>query len=267
MYRAFEWKAPVFAHVPLILKPTGKGKLSKRDGAKLGIPVFPLNWDNEAIGFKESGYLSGALVNYLTLLGWNPGGEKEIFSLDELSQVFSLEKINKGGGRFDLDRCKWFNQQYLQTLTGSDLVGVLKDELTSRNINEKRVDLKAVAALIQNRLVLLTDVWKEAHYFFVAPTDYDAKAVKKQWKVETVEILDRVSSIMEESQFKNAEELSGLIKNWAGEKNIRLGMIMAPLRIAVVGSLRGPDVFEICTIIGARACVDRIKRASKQISF
>lgn len=265
LYKAFGWNPPVFAHVPLILKPAGKGKLSKRDGAKLGIPVFPLNWDNETIGFKESGYLSPALVNYLALLGWNPGGKKEIFSLEELSKEFSLENINKAGGRFDIERCNWFNQQHIQALPPSHLIGVLNDELTKRCVEKNGVDLKSVVGLVQNRLVLLSDLWEEAGFFFSAPEKYDLAAVKKQWKDETPEILGRISILIGQSKFKTADDLSNIVKSWASEKSIRLGMIMAPLRIALVGSLRGPDVFEICAAVGAETCIERIKRALDRI--
>lgn len=265
LYNAFGWEAPAFAHVPLILKPTGKGKLSKRDGDKFGFPVFPLQWDNQTPGFKEDGYLPAALLNYLALLGWNPGGEKEVFSLEELVDSFSLEGITKSGGRFDPERCKWFNQQYLQVANTKTLVPVLENELSKRELMAGNVSLIEVIALIQNRLTLLTDIWGEANLFFESPNAYDEKAVRKQWKENTSEILKSVAELLANATEQTPEGLSALIKAWANENGIGLGKIMAPLRIALVGSLRGPDVFAICSILGAATCVERINRAIKNL--
>ena len=266
LYNAFGWKPPVFAHVPLILKPTGKGKLSKRDGDKFGFPVFPLKWDKITPGFKESGYLPEGLVNYLALLGWSPNGEKEIFNLDELVEVFSLKSITKSGGRFDPDRCKWFNQQYLQNADSSIVATVLEKEVKSKGFEDSAVDINRVAQLIQNRLTLLTDVWNEASFFFVEPLNYDEKAVRKQWKDETSDILTTVIGLLGGSKETSANALRSLIKGYADDKGIGLGKIMAPLRIALVGGLRGPDVFEICSTIGVNKSILRINNALKHIS-
>lgn len=266
LYKAFGWDLPVFAHVPLILKPTGKGKLSKRDGAKFGFPVFPLTWDSNTPGFRESGYLPQALTNYIALLGWSPGGEKELFSLSELTKMFSLEAITKSGGRFDPERCKWFNQQYLQQVDSSLLVAVLEKEVKTNGVEKSDVDLTRVAKLIQNRLTLLTDVWREAGFFFVAPREFDEKALRKQWKPETAIVLAEVAALIGGANDTSATALSALIKNWAGENNIGLGKIMAPLRIALVGSLRGPDVFDICSTIGINSSVERINAALNHVS-
>lgn len=265
LYNAFGWEAPAFAHVPLILKPTGKGKLSKRDGDKFGFPVFPLQWDDQTPGFKEEGYLPAALLNYLALLGWNPGGEKEMFSLEELIDSFSLGGITKSGGRFDPERCKWFNQQYLQVADAKTLVPVLEKELSKRVLKTGNVSLIEVIALIQNRLTLLTDIWGEANFFFESPSTYDEKAVRKQWKENTNEILGNVAALLGNATEQTPEGLSSLIKDWANENGVGLGKIMAPLRISLVGSLRGPDVFAICSILGAETCVERINRAIKHL--
>ena len=266
LYNAFGWKPPVFAHVPLILKPTGKGKLSKRDGDKFGFPVFPLKWDKITPGFKENGYLPESLVNYLALLGWSPNGEKEIFNLDELVEVFSLKSITKSGGRFDPDRCKWFNQQYLQNADSSIVATVLEKEVKSKGFEDSAIDINRVAQLIQNRLTLLTDVWNEASFFFVEPLNYDEKAVRKQWKDETSDILTTVIGLLGGSKETSANALRSLIKGYANDNGIGLGKIMAPLRIALVGSLRGPDVFEICSTIGVNKSILRINNALKHIS-
>ncbi len=265
LYNAFGWKAPAFAHVPLILKPTGKGKLSKRDGDKFGFPVFPLQWDDQTPGFKEEGYLPAALLNYLALLGWSPGGEKEVFSLEELVDSFSLGGITKSGGRFDPERCKWFNQQYLQVADTKTLVPVLENELSKRELKAGKVSLIEVIALIQNRLTLLTDIWGEANFFFESPNAYDEKAVQKQWQENTSEILRNVAALLANATEQSSDGLSALIKDWANENGVGLGKIMAPLRIALVGSLRGPDVFAICSILCAATCVERINRAIKNL--
>ena len=261
LYEAFGWKAPVFAHVPLILKPTGKGKLSKRDGEKFGFPVFPLEWNDDTKGFKETGYLPEALVNYLALLGWNPGGEEELFSLEELVSLFSLEGITKAGGRFDPERCKWFNQQHLHKVDSRVVELSLDALLQERGISPAQESTAAVVALVQDRLTLLTDLWDEAHFFFVAPVQYDEKAIRKQWKEETPEILTAVMKIIERASNTQPETLSTQIKSWAHENGVKLGMIMAPLRVALVGALKGPDVFAICSALGRAECVRRIATA------
>ena len=261
LYEAFGWKAPVFAHVPLILKPTGKGKLSKRDGEKFGFPVFPLEWNDDTKGFKEAGYLPEALVNYLALLGWNPGGEEELFSLEELVSLFSLEGITKSGGRFDPERCKWFNQQHLHKVDSRVVELSLDALLQERGISPAQESTAAVVALVQDRLTLLTDLWDEAHFFFVAPVQYDEKAIRKQWKEETPEILTAVMKIIERASNTQPETLSAQIKSWAHENGVKLGMIMAPLRVALVGALKGPDVFAICSALGRAECMRRIATA------
>ncbi len=261
LYHAFGWSPPTFAHVPLILKPTGKGKLSKRDGDKFGFPVFPLRWDDQTPGFRESGYLPDALVNYLALLGWNPGGERELYSTQELITLFSLENINKGGGRFDPERCKWFNQQYVQQADSAIIEHALKGFLREKGIEKTTVDTYRVVALVQDRLTLLPDVWDEADFFFVAPSNYDEKAVRKQWKDETPTILAAVKTLITTAPNMEAETLSELIKGWAAENEVRLGMVMAPLRIALVGALRGPDVFAICSVLGKENCIKRLDAA------
>lgn len=261
LYEAFGWKAPVFAHVPLILKPTGKGKLSKRDGEKFGFPVFPLEWNDDTKGFKEAGYLPEALVNYLALLGWNPGGKEELFSLEELASLFSLEGITKAGGRFDPERCKWFNQQHLHKVDSRVVELSLDALLQERGITPAQESTAAVVALVQDRLTLLTDLWGEAHFFFVAPVQYDEKAIRKQWKEETPEILTAVMTIIERASNTQPESLSALIKSWAHENGVKLGMVMAPLRISLVGALKGPDVFAICSALGRAECMRRIAAA------
>ena len=265
LYNAFGWKNPVFAHVPLILKPAGKGKLSKRDGDKFGFPVFPLEWNIETPGFKESGYLPEALANYLALLGWNPGGEKELFSRDELVDLFSLKEVTKGGMRFDPKRCRWFNQQHLHKADSAIVESSLKQVLQRKGIDSTSVSTAAVVDLVQNRLTLLSDIWEETHFFFIAPGEYDEKAVRKQWKVETKEILSQVMLILKQANDTRVETISTSIKLWACKNDVNLRMIMGPLRIAIVGALKGPDIFAVCAVLGKAECTTRILCAIERI--
>ena len=207
-----------------------------------------------------------SLINYLALLGWSPGGERELYSLNELVDAFSLEAITKSGGRFDPERCKWFNQQYLQQADPSLIATVLEKEIKKNKAENKVVDLNRVVELIQNRLTLLTDIWAEACFFFIAPTAYDEKAVRKQWKAETTKILIDLIALIANTNDSSASGLNALIRGWANENNIGLGKIMAPLRIALVGSLRGPDVFEICSCIGVENSIYRINKILKHMS-
>lgn len=265
LYNAFGWKSPVFAHVPLILKPAGKGKLSKRDGDKFGFPVFPLEWDIETPGFKEVGYLPEALANYLALLGWNPGGEKELFSLDELVDLFSLKQITKAGGRFDPERCRWFNEQHLHKADSAIVENSLNRLLKLKGIDSTSVSTAAVVGLVQNRLTLLSDIWEESHFFFIAPSEYDEKAVRKQWKDETKDILSEVMLIIKGAKDARAETLSASIKLWASKNGVKLGMVMAPLRIALIGALKGPDIFAVCAVLGKVECSTRILGAIEKL--
>ena len=265
LYNAFGWKNPVFAHVPLILKPAGKGKLSKRDGDKFGFPVFPLEWDIKTPGVKETGYLPEALANYLALLGWNPGGEKELFSLDELVDLFSLKQITKAGGRFDPERCRWFNEQHLHKADSAIIEDSLNQLLKQRGIDSTSVSTAAVVGLVQNRLTLLSDIWEESHFFFIAPGEYDEKAVRKQWKDETKDILSQVMLIIKGAKDTRAETLSASIKIWASKNGVKLGMVMAPLRIALIGALKGPDIFAVCAVLGKAECTTRILGAIEKM--
>ena len=199
-------------------------------------------------------------------MGWNAGGEKELFSINELVESFSLEGITTSSGRFDPERCKWFNQQHLQNIDPSILVLRLEQELEKRRIPKKEVDLNRVITLIQERLVLLTDIWTETCFFFEVPEVFDEKAIQKQWKEGTTEILTTVCKLLACASETTAHELNSLVKGWAKKNNVGLGKVMAPLRLALVGALRGPDVFEICSVIGISECLNRINNAIKEVS-
>jgi glutamyl-tRNA synthetase len=269
LYRSFEWEAPVFAHLPLILRPTGKGKLSKRDGAKFGFPVFPLEWDDTKEGelykgFREEGYFNDALVNFLAFLGWNPGTEQEIFSLDELIQAFDLERINKAGARFDIDKMKWFNQQYMQLQSDESLAEAFQKshpELSSIDVNY----IAIVVGMIKERATFVSDFWSLSHFFFTAPQEYDAKASKKAFKEGTSELMQQLIQVIEPIEDVSVENLQTEIKGWITSNEIGFGKVMQPLRLALVGALQGPDLFEIMFMIGKQETIKRIQKVVETI--
>ena len=270
LYDAFGWKAPQFAHLPLILKPTGKGKLSKRDGDKLGFPVFPLEWTDQKTGdvsrgYKEDGYFSGAVINFLAFLGWNPGTEQEIFSLEELVNSFDLEKVNKSGSRFDPDKIKWYNHHYMQIQDNNELAQNFKAtriELAEIDVNY----IELVIALVKERATFVSDFWDLTSYFFVAPDYYDEKAFKKAFKDGTSEILNTVKDLIQNIEAFDVENLQSTIKGWITSNEIGFGKVMMPLRLALVGALQGPDVFQIIYMIGRDEAVKRIDDAIEAIS-
>ncbi len=263
LYDAFGWQAPKFAHLPLIMKPVGKGKLSKRDGEKLGFPVFPLSW-NESVGYKETGYFPEAVVNFLAFLGWNPGTEQEIFSLEELINQFSLERVNKSGARFDPDKTKWYNQHYLQQadvniLADSFLHNISNREIPSHFLNKSYV--AQVVTLIKERAVFIEDLWNLGDYFFITPENYNEKATKKQWKEGTADIMKQVTAIIEAISDFTSENVEAIVKNWIGEKELSFGKVMPPLRLVIVGDMKGPHLFDIIALIGKEESIKRIKKA------
>ncbi len=263
LYDAFEWQAPQFAHLPLIMKPVGKGKLSKRDGEKLGFPVFPLSW-NESVGYKETGYFPEAVVNFLALLGWNPGTEQEIFSLEELINEFSLERVNKSGARFDPDKTKWYNQHYLQHADVKTVADSFLNILSSKEVLPQLLEttyIEQVVTLIKERAVFIGDLWGLGDYFFVAPQSYNEKAVKKQWKAGTPDIMQQVFEVIESISDFTSENVEAIVKNWIGEKELSFGKVMPPLRLIIVGDMKGPHLFDIIALIGKAESLERIKKA------
>ena len=264
LYDAFGWEAPEFAHLPLILKPTGKGKLSKRDGDKMGFPVFPLEYTAPdgivSKGYKEEGYFPEAVVNFLAFLGWNPGTEQEIFSLEELINTFDLGKVHKAGARFDPDKTKWFNHHYMQQQLDLDLAKQFK--AIQPELNEVDVNYIAlVVGLIKERATFIQEFWDLSHFFFTAPTAYDEKAAKKAWKDDTDTLMNELVSIILKTEADSAETLRTAIKDWITFKEIGFGKVMMPLRLALVGALQGPDVFDIMFMIGQAETIKRIEIA------
>ncbi|PIB28016.1 glutamate--tRNA ligase [Maribacter sp. 4U21] len=266
LYDAFKWQAPEFAHLPLIMKPVGKGKLSKRDGEKGGFPVFPLSW-KDAAGYKEAGYFPEAVINFLALLGWNPGTEQELFSLDELVKSFSLDRVNKSGARFDPDKTKWYNQQYMQVMENADLAIAYKVELDTKLASEQEeygLDyIEEVISLIKERAVFVTDFWDLSDYFFLAPNDYNEKAVKKQWKEGTGAIMEELALVLESIDDFTTQNTEAMIKAWITKKELPFGKVMPPLRLVLVGDMKGPHIFDITAMIGKTETISRIRKAIK----
>ncbi|AUP79437.1 glutamate--tRNA ligase [Flavivirga eckloniae] len=266
LYKAFGWDAPEFAHLPLILKPTGKGKLSKRDGDKLGFPVFPLEWTDPKTkdvsrGYKEDGYFPEAMVNFLAFLGWNPGTEQEIFSMDALIEAFDLSRVNKSGARFDPDKTKWFNHHYMQEQNNDDLAELFKP-IVDEKVNEIDINYIAlVIGLIKERATFVSDLWGLSHFFFQAPNSYDEKASKKAFKEGTKELMQELVSIINGIEDFSVENLQTKIKGWITDNEIGFGKVMMPLRLALVGALQGPDVFDIMFMIGEKESIKRIETA------
>jgi len=287
LYQAFGWEAPEFAHLPLILKPTGKGKLSKRDGDKLGFPVFPLEWKNPKTGdvskgYKEEGYFPEAVINFLAFLGWNPGTEQEIFSLEELIADFDLKRVHKAGARFDPDKTKWYNHYYLQEQNNDDLAkqflpiinnqlsviasetkqSISNNEITTSQTPRNDIDIDyitKVIALIKERATFVSEFWDLSHFFFEAPKTYDEKASVKAFKGNTKELMVELVSVVNSIEEFSVVNLQTKIKAWITSKEIGFGKIMMPLRLALVGELKGPEVFDIMFMIGKEESIKRIE--------
>lgn len=271
LYNAFGWDAPKFAHLPLILKPIGKGKLSKRDGDKLGFPVFPLAYTNEetggvSLGYKESGYFSDAFINMLSLLGWNPGTEQELFSIEELITTFDLSRVSKSGAKFSLDKTNWFNQQYLQKKTDTELALLFSVILKNKKIKSSEGYVEKVVSLIKERAVFVKDFWSLSCYFFKTPEDYNEKASKKQWKEGTSALMNELIKVLTSIDDFSSKTIEETVKSWITSKEIGFGKIMQPLRLAIVGEMKGPHLFDIIDMIGKDEAVLRIKKIIKTLS-
>jgi glutamate--tRNA ligase len=263
LYEAMGWEAPQFAHLSLILKPEGKGKLSKRDGAKFGFPVFPLDFHDKASGetykgYREEGYFPEAFVNFLALLGWSPAEDREILSLEEMAQEFDLYKVHKAGARFSKEKAEWFNHQYLQKKSNTELVALLKqiEEVKKANLSEEK--LEKIVSLMKERASFVKDIYHDGKFFFETPLSYDEKAVKKALKVDTFDIIDSLMETLKKVDF-NTECLKETIHHFAESKNIGIGKVMMPLRLCLVGGLKGPDVPDILEILGKEESMYRVR--------
>ena len=263
LYEAMGWKAPEFAHLSLILKPEGKGKLSKRDGAKFGFPVFPMNFYDEATGetykgYKEEGYLPEAFVNFLALLGWSPSDDKEILTLEEMASEFDLHKVHKAGARFSKEKAEWFNHQYLQKKSDEEVLAIFKNLDESKNINLSDEKLLKIISLMKERATFVKDIYSQGKFFFEAPTSHDEKAVKKAWNDETASIMTELTEKLINTEF-NADVLKEEIHHFVEEKGLGFGKVMMPLRLSLVGELKGPDVPDLLEILGKQESLARIK--------
>jgi glutamyl-tRNA synthetase len=264
LYKAFGWNAPEFAHLPLILKPIGNGKLSKRDGDKMGFPVFPLEWRDassmtKSDGYRENGFFPEAVINFLALLGWNDGTEQEIFSLEELVEKFDLNRIHKAGAKFDPEKNKWFNHQYLIGKSDEELALSFAEDLEKRGVSTT-LDLTRIVGMIKERANFVTEFWDLADYFFVAPKTYDEKAAKN-WKEETPGLMQQVVLELEKIEDFTSANIETLLKEWMTTNEIGMGKVMQPLRLSLVGALKGPHLFDIIEMIGKTETVKRIEKA------
>ncbi len=271
LYRAFGWEAPVFAHLPIILKPVGKGKLSKRDGDKMGFPVFPMNWLDQQSGeiysgYRESGYFPDAFINMLALLGWNPGTEQEIFSMEELIGAFTLERVGKSGAKFDPDKTRWFNQQYLRTKTNEELlegfVPVLKQHSV---VDYDKARTMEIIEMVKERCVFVKDFWEQGYFFFEAPKSYEPQVVKKRWKENTGDQLLQLADILQTSPEWKETILHDLAAKFIEENQLGFGAVANALRLALVGDSKGPDLFKIVELIGKDETLKRIKTAAEML--
>lgn len=265
LYKAFGWDAPEFAHLPLILKPVGNGKLSKRDGDKLGFPVFPLEWKDPksgevSSGYREKGYLPEAVVNFLALLGWNTGTDQELFTLDELVQLFDLERVHKAGAKFDPEKNKWFNHHYFQRQDNEALAKDFNHTLVEKGINKTLDYITEVVRLVKERAHFASELWELSDFFFTAPQSYDEKA-SKNWKPEAGELLSELVTELQNTLDFSSANLETAVKAWIAKKEVGMGKVMQPLRLSLVGSLKGPHLFDIMALIGKEETVKRIQNA------
>ena len=271
LYRAFGWEGPRFAHLPLLLKPDGNGKLSKRDGDRLGFPVFPLQWTDPktgdiSSGYRESGYLPEAVINFLALLGWNPGNDQEIMSMDDLIKLFSLEKCSKSGAKFDYEKGKWFNHKYIQLKDNKELADMFMPVLAEHGVTAPEEKVEKIIALVKERVSFVKELWDQSSYFFVTPVSYDEKTVKKRWKEETPAQLTELAELLATIDDFSAANTEPIVKAWIEEKGYHLGNIMNAFRLALVGEPKGAHLFDITEILGKEESIARIKKAVETIN-
>ena len=262
IYRSFGWTPPEFAHLPLLLKPDGKGKLSKRDGDKMGFPVFPLFWPygETAKGYREDGYYPEAFINMLALLGWNPGTEKEIFSMEELIDAFTIERVHKSGSRFDPEKAKWFNHYYLQNRTNNQLAMEFREELRARGIHIDMTELESLIPLVKERVNFVKEMWNQTDFFFKPPESYDQEAIRKRWKEDSSAVLNELKSILEPIEDFTPATTEPIVKGWIEKNGYNPGNVMNAFRLVIVGALRGPQMFDIVAWIGKEETLRRIDK-------
>lgn len=270
LYDAFGWEKPEFAHLPLLLKPDGNGKLSKRDGDHLGFPVFPFEWTDPktgdvSSGFRENGYFPDAFINMLAMLGWNPGDEREIFSLKELTEVFSMERVGKAGAKFDPVKAAWYNHQYLIKLDNETLAELLMPITIQNGVLAEKEQLSKAIGLVKERVNFVNELWNQLDFFFKRPEEYDAKAVKKRWKVSSYDQMEELKGVLSTIDDFSSENTEEVVKKWIEENEYGMGVVMNAFRLLIVGTLKGPHLFDIIALIGQEETLERIGQGLHEI--
>jgi glutamyl-tRNA synthetase len=273
LYRYFGWEdtMPQFAHLPLLLKPDGNGKLSKRDGDRLGFPVFPLEWKDPftgeiSSGYRESGYLPDAVLNMLALLGWHTSDNQEIFTCEELIAAFSLERVNKSGAKFDVDKAKWFNHKYLHGAADQDLLPYVMEQIKELNIDTSEAYILKVISMMKEKVNFVQDILKEGIYFFEKPKQFDSAILQKKWTEEVEAVIRKYRDELASSESYVSADLEMLLNTTCADQNIKTGMVMQPLRIAVSGAAGGPPIFELLALIGKQETLERLNFALENFS-
>lgn len=268
LYRAFGWEdtMPTFAHLPLLLKPEGKGKLSKRDGDRLGFPVFPLEWHDPktgdvSSGYRESGYFPEAVVNFLALLGWNPGTEQELFTLDELVEAFDIHKCSKAGARFDYQKGIWFNHEYMLKKSNEEVANLFAPIVANNGVDETMERITQVVAMMKDRVNFVKELWPLCSFFFIAPTEYDEKTVKKRWKADSAKVMSELADVLEGIDDFSVEGQEPVVMKWVEEKGYKLGDVMNAFRLTLVGIGKGPGMFDISAFLGKEETLKRMHKA------
>lgn len=270
LYRAFGWQdtMPKFAHLSLLLKPEGKGKLSKRDGDRLGFPVFPLEWhdpktDEVSSGYRESGYFPEAVVNFLALLGWNPGGEQEVFSLDELIKLFDITRCQKAGARFDYQKGQWFNHEYILRKSPEEIAPLFAPVVAGNGIEESMSRITEVVRMMKDRVSFVKDLWQLCSFFFIAPTTYDEKTVRKRWKEDSPQTMSALADLLEGLDDFSIENQERVVHEWIETNDLKMGNVMNAWRLTLVGEGKGPGMFDISAFLGKQETINRMRRAIK----
>lgn len=268
LYRAFGWEdtMPTFAHLPLLLKPEGKGKLSKRDGDRLGFPVFPLEWHDPktgdvSSGYRESGYFPEAVVNFLALLGWNPGTEQELFTLDELVEAFDIHKCSKAGARFDYQKGIWFNHEYMLKKSNEEVANLFAPIVANNGVDETMERITQVVAMMKDRVNFVKELWPLCSFFFIAPTEYDEKTVKKRWKADSAKVMGELADVLEAIDDFSVEGQEPVVMKWVEENGYKLGDVMNAFRLTLVGIGKGPGMFDISAFLGKEETLKRLRKA------
>ena len=272
LYKAFGWEdsMPEFAHLPLLLKPDGNGKLSKRDGDRLGFPVFPLEFHNQkdgsvSSGYREEGYYPEAVINFLALLGWHATGDQEMYTMQELIEQFSLERVSKSGAKFDYEKGKWFNHQYLQLKSDEELAEQFMPYLEAKGLSGDKAVVAKVIGLTKDRVNFVSELWEQVNFFFVAPEEYDEKSLKKRWKEDSPKHMTEMLALLEAHEDWSAEGLDNLIMPWIAEKEYGVGIVMNAFRICLVGAARGPHIWNITDVLGKEETLKRVRTALEKI--